>query len=331
MEKSKNTTLRYYIDLIVVCALAFVSAYMLLPKGGKWATLPFCIVCAVAAGFTRVKWLFSSIIFAISAYFVSSFFVGDFEFSVVCAAFSGVCCLVGCLAAKFTESRKALAAVAAVFLVAIGCAGHFYLFGSPLSAFHASDTLEAYVSENYTDSVKTNGLRYDRAKRLYFTEIYGTNNVTDICTLYSDGTYVIDNYRARAVNSLMSDARLKVQLALRDAYPNGKFSVVSAGISAFPEGKLDVSEQFSDLSRMSFDINVSTALTLDDFASLAGEYIRAVAKAGLRPAHIRVRGGNVGKHFLTVKTLPTSFPAPVSVAFEPEDPFALYVAKKLMK
>ena len=155
--------------------------------------------------------------------------------------------------------------------------------------------------------------------------------MTDICTLYSDGTYVIDNYRARAVNSLMSDARLKVQLALRDAYPNGKFSVVSAGISAFPEGKLDVSEQFSDLSRMSFDINVSTALTLDDFASLAGEYIRAVAKAGLRPAHIRVRGGNVGKHFLTVKTLPTSFSAPVSVAFEPEDPFALYVAKKLMK
>ena len=63
----------------------------------------------------------------------------------------------------------------------------------------------------------------------------------------------------------------------------------------------------------------------------AGEYIRAVAKAGLRPAHIRVRGGNVGKHFLTVKTLPTSFSAPVSVAFEPEDPFALYVAKKLMK
>ena len=35
MEKSKNTTLRYYIDLIVVCALAFVSAYMLLPKGEK--------------------------------------------------------------------------------------------------------------------------------------------------------------------------------------------------------------------------------------------------------------------------------------------------------
>ena len=47
MEKSKNTTLRYYIDLIVVCALAFVSAYMLLPKGGKWATLPFCIIALV--------------------------------------------------------------------------------------------------------------------------------------------------------------------------------------------------------------------------------------------------------------------------------------------
>lgn len=331
MKNSRNTTLRYYIGLIAVCVLAFASAYMQLPRGGKWATLPVCIVCAVAVGFTRVKWLFSSIIFAVSAYFVSSFFVGDFEFSVVCAAFSGICCLSGCLAAKLAKSGKALPAVAAVFLMAISCAGHFYLFGSPLSAFPASDRLEAYVSENYTDSVKTNGLRYDRAKRLYFTEIYGTNDVTNICTLYSDGTYVLDNYRTRAVNSLMSDARLKLQLALRDAYPNGKFSVVSAGISAFPEGKLDVSEQFSDLSRMSFDINVSTALTLDDFTSLAGEYIRTVAKAGLNPAHIRVRGGDVGKYFLTVKTLPTAFSVPVSVAFEPEDPFALYIAKKFLK
>lgn len=331
MEKSKNTTLRYYIDLVAVCVLAFVSAYMLLPKGGKWATLPVCTVCAVAVGFTRVKRLFSAVIFAVSAYFVSSFFVGDFGFSVVCAVFSGICCLVGCLAARLTRSRKALCAVAAVFLVAIGCAAHFFLFGSPLTAFPASDTLEAYVSESYTDSVKTNGLRYDRAKRLYFTEIYGTNDVTNVCTLYSDGTYVIDNYRTRAVNSLMSDARLKIQLALREAYPDGKFTVVPAGISAFPEGKLDVSQQSDDLSRMSFDINVTTALTPDAFASLAGDYIRAVADAGLRPAHIRVRGGDVGQHFLTVKVLPTAFPAPAGVAFEPEDPFALYITKKLMK
>jgi len=321
----------YYVKLALTVILAFAAAYMLLPKGGKWATLPICLVCALAVGAVKIKWLFSAGIFAVTTYILTSFSVGDFSYAVISAVFAAVTALAGCLAVWLFKKRKAIYIVAAAATVIASCILHFMMFGNPVKAFPASAMLDNYVKNTYTDSVTVVGMRFDRKNRLFFSEVYGSNSVSVKKNIYCDGEKITDNYRRYAETSIMTDARQKLQETLREAFPNGKFLVVSRAVSGFPNGVIDVSAQLEDVSYMCFDINVQTALTADDFASLASEYIRALAKSGIHPASVRVRGGDIGVYFLTATALPVDLNVPLKLFYEPDSLIARYTVDQFLQ
>lgn len=321
---AEKSGVKHYIELICVGIAGFLAAYMTLPQVGKWASLPFCVICGLLAGFTELKWLISAGVFGVMTYFTTSFFVGRLTYSVTSTLFVALAAIIGGLAAKLIKKRRTANIVAAVALIAVGCVGHFALFGNPVMSFSASGMIENYVAETYDDTVHVGGISYDRALRTFFCTVYGENDRSVEKTIYSNGRILKDNFRDYAEKAIMTDARLELQLALRDEFPNGRFTVVSKGISGFPDGVISLSKQYDDISRMSFDIEIPTALETEKFAVLAKNYIYALAERGIRPASLKVRGGNAGKLFLTVKTLPLSFDAPVIVTYETGDIIADY-------
>ena len=325
-QPSSTADIRYYIDLICVVMLGFVAVYMTLPTLGKWASLPVCILCGVAAGFTKLKWLLSAGIFALTSYFVASFFVGGFEYSITTAVFAALSLLAGCLAVKLLKSRGVLQIILAAVLLAAGCFGHFILFGSPLKSFPASEKLNAYINSAYDDTVSVSGMAYNRKNGAFYCNIRPEKNYTAEKTIYCDGDMITDNFRSYAQTELMSDARLKLQLALRDEFPNGKFNVISRSVSTFPENRISFAAQYEDITQMNFDINVTIALRTDDFARLAKSYTLALAGRDIRPASLRLRSGDSGKTFLSAETLPTQYPAPVRITYENGDLIAGYAA-----
>lgn len=330
--KAKTSVLNnYYVKLALTVILAFVAAYMLLPKGGKWVTVPICLVCALAVGAIKIKWLFSAGIFAITAYILTSFSVGDFSYAVISAAFAALTALAGCLAVWLCGKRKAVYTVFAAVTVIASCILHFMLFGNPVKAFPASSMLDDYVADTYTDSTVVDGMRYDLRNGFFYVEAHSTNAVTVKKNIYCDGKRIIDHYRDHTEIALMSDARQKLQGTLREAFPNGKFLVVSKAVSGFPDGLIDASSQLEDVSFMSFDINVQTTLTADDFASLAAEYIRALAKNGIHPASVRVRGGDIGVYFLTATALPVDLDVPIKLFYEPDSLITRYTVEKFLQ
>ncbi len=328
--KAKASVLNnYYVKLSLTVIFAFAAAYMMLPKEGKWATLPICLICALAVGTVKIKWLFSAGIFAVTTYILTSFSVGEYIYAVISAAFAALTALAGCLAVWLCKKRKAGYIFAAAVVMIASCLLHFLLFGSPLKAFRASDMLDDYIADTYTDSVTVGGMRYDRKKMIFFVEAHGSNAVTEVRGIYCNGEKITDNYRGYAEISLMADARQKLQNTLREAFPDGKFSVVPKSVSGFPSGVIDVTTQIEDISLMSFDINVTTALTADDFTALGAKYIRVLAANGIHPASVRVRGGDAGEYFLTVKALAVDYPVPVTIAYEPDDAIGRYTVSLL--
>lgn len=313
---------KYYIELICVGIAGFLAAYMTLPQVGKWASVPFGVICGVLAGFSGIKWLISAGVFGVMTYFTVSFFVGGLTYSVTSTLFVALLAIVGGLAAKLIKKRRTVHIVAAAALIAVSCVGHFMLFGNPVMSFSASDMIENYVSETYDGTVHVSGISYNRTLRTFFCRVYGDHDRSVEKSIYCNGKLINDTFRDYAETALMSDARLELQLALREEFPNGKFTVISKGISAFPDGTISFSSQYDDISRMSFDIEIPTALETKNFAVLAKSYVNALAKRGLCPASLKVRGGDAGKLFLSVEVLPTAFNAPVIISYETGDVIA---------
>ncbi len=318
---------KYYIDLICVGITGFFAAYMTLPQVGKWASVPFGVICGLLAGFTGLKWLISAGIFGIMTYFTVSFFVGGLTYSATSALFVAVMAITGGLAAKLIKKRRTVHIIAAAVLIAASCVGHFVLFGNPVMSFSASDMIESYVSETYDDTVHVSGISYNRALRTFYCRVYGDHDRSVEKSIYCNGRTINDTFRDYAETSLMSDARLKLQLALREEFPNGKFTVISRGISGFPDGIISFSSQYDDISRMSFDIEIPTALETKKFAALAKNYVDALAEHGFCPASLKVRGGDAGKLFLTVESLPSALNAPVIISYETGDIIADYALR----
>lgn len=307
---------KHYIELICVGIAGFLAAYMTLPQVGKWASIPVCVICGMIAGFSGLKWLISAGIFGVMTYFTVSFFVGGLTYSVTSALFVAATAIIGGLAAKLIKKRRTVNVIAAIALIAVGCVGHFALFGNPVMSFSASEMIESYVNGTYDDTVHVGGISYDRSLRTFFCTVYGDHDRSVEKAIYCNGKLLNDSFRDYAETALMTDARLELQLALREEFPNGRFTVVSKGISGFPDGIISFSKQYDDISRMSFDIEIPTALSTKDFAALAGSYIYALAERGIQPASLKVRGGDAGKLFLAVKTLPIASGAPVIISYE---------------
>ncbi len=333
MNKDRLSKLfkNYCFIITVTVILSFISACALLPQAGVLTTIPVCLICGMAAGLLKQKWLLSAGIFAITDYLLISFYVADFEYALISSVFSAVTALAGCLSVWLFKKKSVGNTVLSAFCLLAVCLCHFVVYGNPVSALKASSYIDSYIEKSYTDSTVVNGIRFDRQKRLFYTEVYGKNDVTNVKTIYSDGEKVYDNYRNHAIISVMSNARLKLQTTLRNAFPGGSFLVVSTNSSAFLNDKIDVSAQLDDsqIPTMCFDIQVNSALDMDSFAALARGYFNTLAKAGISPDILRVRGGNAGQFFFTATPLYSADEMPIKIAFEPDDPFARYMFSKI--
>ncbi len=330
--KLKSLAKNSYFSIILTVALAFLSAYMILPERGKWSTLPICLVCGFAACVFGHKKYVTAGIFAVTSYFVSAFLVAEAEFAAVCAVFSGVTCILCYFSFMLIKSRHFAPVLFALLLTCAGLFAQFSLFGSPVKAFSAEALIKDYFEDRYDESVILDSFRFDRKANKFYFEVYGENDVTQVKTIYSDGKSIQDNYLAYAEQSVMSDMRLKLQTALREQFPYDKFIVVSRPSGVFDGKTAGVNSKLTSAKHLSFDINllsVSPSVSGEDLAVLAGKYINAVVDSGIEVGSLRIRGGQHGKMVLSL-TAPLIKNAPyIQIKYEPDDPFAKYVTDRV--
>ena len=325
MPKDENNGIRYYIRLTVICLLAFAAGFSLLPVCGVWACLPFCTVCAAVAAFLKYnKWL-KAALFALMAYILSAFYGVGAERAITAACFAAAVLLICELGVFLFRKKSGLLSAAGIALAVLTLIPHFALFGDPISGFSADKALSDYGETRFDSaSVVCSRTYFDSSARVFKADVYGANDVTGVCVLEYRGGRIVDTYSEHAELSLMTDARLTLQLALRERFPNGSFNVVRRAISGYPDGKIDVSAQRSDIKNMYFDVNITTALAKDDFAALCAEYASVLAALPEPPAEAVFYGGSGGEMYHCVRILLTKLPAPARVSYCPSDPFTTY-------
>ena len=292
--KKPDLDIKYYLSIALLVALAFAGGYATSVNIGAFASCMLLVPAAAACGFLKMRFWLKAAAFALFGYFLNSFYGGDTARSIACALLCGACAAACHLGAALIRGKKPLRLSAGIALVLVTALPCLYVLGSPFAAFKSEKLLAEYTRNTYGGSGYTaGGLSYDSGTGRFYVSVTPDTDRSQSFVIAYDGNGIIDGYRSYALLSQFTKARSLLVSALRDAFPDDKFEVVS-------EKAVNVSAGKVEPENMVFAVYISAYVSDAEFTSRAVRYTEAARNAGAGFAYLVFYGGRAGSYYRTL-------------------------------
>ncbi len=292
--KKTFADIKYYLQIALLAALAFAGGYATSVKIGPFASCMLLIPAAAAGGFLKTHVLLKAVPFVLFGYFLNSFYGGDTARSVACALLCGACAAACHLSAALIRGKKPLRLIAGIALILAAALPCLYVLGNPFAAFRSEKMLAEYTQNSYGGSGYTaGGLRYDMGAGRFYITVTPDSDRSQSFRIAYDGAGIIDGYRSYALLSQFAKTRSELVSALRDAFPDDKFEVVS-------EKAVNVFSGNAEPENMVFAVYISAYVSDVEFVRRAVRYTEAARNAGVRFAYLVFYGGRAGSYYRTL-------------------------------
>ncbi len=280
---------------LLCAALGFIGSVCIIPFSGVMTALPILPICAVAAGFLDLHPAAKTLFFAFCGGILGAGYSGDIFDIIVYAAVCGVSGLLGNVTVNMfrDETRRfwavlPLAAVAAIQLV---------FGGNIISYINAKQVSDNYVNQHYDGNNETVGkLEYHYFSRSWRREISSLPHAEAISELVVCDKVVQDNYVNKVERLLMAEKRAEIANVLRNAFPDGSFTVEAEKIYGYPDGDVFISDNTDYTDRMVFVVYLGALTDSEGFLNYASAYREALMAADIDVAKIVFRGGGLGMY-----------------------------------
>ncbi|NCA67946.1 MAG: hypothetical protein EOM87_07785 [Clostridia bacterium] len=311
MDKEHNTrdNLIEYANLALACIFSFAGCYFILPRSGVFATLMLIIPLAFACALLKLKWWIKVLFFAGFGYILSTIYIDSALQSVVTGLICGVLVALAMVSVWLFKKKKPVFIIAGAAIIAVTAVFHFAVMGNPFEAFRTDGMIKDHVEEQYDgNSVVLSSTYYDRNMGVFCADIYGKTDPTTIYTIYVFGDTLTDNYGKHIEYNLMTGKRLEMSDILRRAFPSAGFTIKQVSISGYPDGKMSLYDTTDYSKRMSFDIYVSSDLTVTEFKSRINAFLLTLCGADIGVEKLTFYGGKTGNYVRMVPYYVSAIP-----------------------
>lgn len=303
MDKQNNVSksIAEYVNIILVCLLAFGGSYFILPKSGILSTLMLIIPFAFACALLKVKGYVKVLSFAGFGYIMSTIYTDSAFQSLLTGIICGALVVLAMITIWLFRQKKPLYIALGSVIIALTALFHVMVMGNPVNAFNSKELIQNYYEDNFDkETVSLSGTYYDREKAAFRADIYDKDTPSLKYPVYIFGKTVNENYSGYVEKSLMEGKRIEITNALRRVYPNATFYVKPLSISAFPRGKISPSDGFDYSGRMSFIIYIPNDLTVTRFKERIKDYTATLCNADTGVEHIYFCGGIADEYYRVI-------------------------------
>lgn len=284
------------LQLLPLALLACAAALSFRPSSGFWMMFPIYPLCVAAAAFLPSKRWHRGAFFLVlttALNLVEQASVLD-ALPIIGTAFAFF--VLAELAVWCFRRKKAFPCVIGAVL-AVGCiCTNALLFGDPFSAYAAQKKIDAYIQQTYDleDGGHTFGrIRFDASSRLYTLTASRKQYPNETGELFLCGDYVVDHYRDVLEAQEMQAPADKLITALREAFPNGSFTVTRLGIDNFPspDEPYSIYQEKDYSGQVSYCIQLGGTTSYKKLLSNARKYIDVLSGAGVSYRKLIFTGG----------------------------------------
>lgn len=291
-KKRKKLVFAYYVRIILTVLLAFVGTYYTLPQRGLISTLPVYFAAILIMVLIRVPIWQKAFIFGVFAFTFTTVY---YE-TVYALAFAGICVLtiILCSAAfNLLKKKKLVSSIISVLLICLCALPHPLLFGNYPEAVQANKKIQEYVAKHYTgEGIVVSGTSYDFLTGSYKATVYDQKAPTEKYSISVYNSRLTDSFVRFSEIKLMEKRALEITSALREQFPNDRFSVVPLEISGYPfEDQISLSDPNNYDENMRFEIHVPGFIYKEEFAKKAEAYYNTLLKAKLPFREVVFIGG----------------------------------------
>lgn len=296
-EKGKEIQKRsfdfaYYARLIAFVLLAFAGTYYTLPQRGLISTLPVYIVAILIAALIRLPVWQKAALFGVFAFTFTTVYY-KVEYALIFTAICIATVLLCSIAFRLMTKKKVLTSIISVLLICVCVLPHPFLFGTFPQGLQADKIIQEYVSKHYTsEGIVVSGTAYDFQTGCFKATVYDVKAPTERYSLSVYNARLTDSFRSFAEKKLMEKRTLEITEALRERFPNDRFSVTPLGISGYPfQDQISLSDTNNYNDNMRFEIQVPGYLYKADFAKKAEAYYNALIDAKMSFREVVFIGG----------------------------------------
>ncbi len=280
----------------VLCAvLGFIGAACIVPFSGILTALPLLPLCGIGAGFLKLKRGTKTAFFAVCGGLLAAGYSADAAKIIIYAIVCGLTALLCDYCITLFKNRKT--AFWAVIPLAASVALQLVFGGNIITYSNALKVSDEYVKKNYADSENEiiGGLEYDFITRTWRREVISKEYSDANGKLIVFDKTVSDSYAKKTEKLLMSEQRAKIANILRDAFPNGSFTVVSEKIYGYPDGSITYPDKSTDRTdKMVFAVYLGALTDSEGFLNTAAEYRQVLKNAGIDIGNVIFLGGGLG-------------------------------------
>lgn len=284
------------LQLLPLAVLACIAALSFRQSTGFWMMFPIYPICVAVASLLPSKRWQRGVFFLLLTAVLNLVELDSLQSTLPVIGVAFAFFVLAELAVWCFRRKKIFPCVIGVIL-ALGClCTNALLFGDPFSAYAAQKKIDAYIEQTY--DVENGGhtfgrIRFDTSSRLYTLTASNERYPNETGELFLCGGYVVDHYRDVLEEQEMQEPANKFITVLREAFPNGAFTVVRLGIDNFPSPdepySIHLHKDYS--GQVSYCIQIGGATSFDKLLANARKYLDVLSDAGVPYRNLVFTGG----------------------------------------
>ncbi len=297
--QTSSTEKRFTLKLLLVVAIAFVTALLFRRSAGIVAMTPLAFGICFAAAFIDIKFYLKAFVFGISVFSINSIEQSDISVPII---FSALCLLT--LAAfefsvsYFKKNKKAgiiLSSASALVCIAFS----FVFIGNPISAIFANQKFEKHIEKTYSNdkndifgTFEFSNIYYDFSTKAYTIDARSSKYPTLNSTVTMSKNIITDKFHSQMESIITEPYILEMTGILRQAFPSDNFSVECDELISLPdENTLSASEK-SLYGNIVYEITLGGVQSYDTMQSKVMKYMEAIEASDIGYARINFKSGS---------------------------------------
>lgn len=284
------------LQLLPLALLACAAALSFRQSTGFWMMFPIYPVCVAVAAFLPGKRWHRGVFFLVLTAVLNIVEMDSLQDTLPIIGVAAAFFVFTELAVWCFRRKKVFPCVIGAILV-LGCiCTNALLFGDPFSAYAAQKKIDAYIEQTYDTE---NGghlfgrIRFDTSSRLYTLTASNERYPNETGELFLCGDFVVDHYRDVLEAQEMQGPANTLLTALREAFPNGSFTVIRLGIDHFPspEEPYGIYREKDYDAQVSYCIQIGGATSYGKLLANARKYQDVLSDAGVSYRKLIFTGG----------------------------------------
>ena len=295
-KTTQNRSTPGLLQLLPLALLACAAALSFRQSTGFWMMFPIYPVCVAVAAFLPSKRWHRGVFFLVLTAVLNIVEMDSLQDTLPIIGVAAAFFVFTELAVWCFRRKKVFPCVIGAILV-LGCiCTNALLFGDPFSAYAAQKKLDAYIEQTYDTE---NGghffgrIRFDTSNRLYTLTASNERYPNETGELFLCGDFVVDHYRDVLEAQEMQEPANKLLTALREAFPNGSFTVIRLGIDNFPspDESYGIYQEKDYSKQVSYCIQIGGTTSYDKLLANARKYQDVLSGAGVSYRKLIFTGG----------------------------------------